>query len=104
MNYKLNNGVAKAAPNKEEILQYAIQHGILDLPDIEAQIEMSIRAKYLEQHKHKIWQGNDGRWCTYIPDSSHPKGIKFCKRKNKEDLEDAIIEAMKQMEENPTVE
>ena len=91
--------------NSDELLQYAIQNGILDLPNIKEQIEMNERKKYLETHKskHSIWQGKDGRWCTYIPDNTKTNGIKFCKRKNLEDLEDAIIDSWKQLEENPTV-
>ena len=95
MSNKLNNsmnGVAEAAPyNSDEILQYAIENGILNLPNIEEQIKMNIRNKYLDMHNHKIWQGIDGRWCTYVPDPSNPKGLKFCKRKSRSDLEDIII-------------
>ena len=90
---------------KEEILQYVIENGMLDLPDIEEQIEMNIRRKYLDMHeqKHKIWKGSNGKWCTYLPDKSSKNGLRLCIRKKREDVEDAVIEAWKQLEDNPTV-
>ena len=101
----VNNGVAKAAPifDKDQILQYAIANGILDLPDIEAQIEMNTRKKYLDMHTHTKWQSTDGDWCTYLPDDNKPKKRRLIKRKLEKDIDNAIIKYWKELEENPTV-
>ena len=105
-NYSSKGGgaVNRASPiNKDDILRYAIENGILDLPDIEAQIEMNIRNKYLEMHTHKIWETSDGKWCTYIPDETKDNNRALCKRKTKKEVEDVVIEYWKQFDENPTI-
>lgn len=93
------------ASSKEELLKYALQNDMIDLPNIEEQIKMNERKKYLEMHEkeHKVWKGRDGRWCTYVPDKTKKNGVKFAKRKNRSDLEDLIVECWKQYEVSPTI-
>ena len=80
--------------NSDELLQYAIQNGILDLPNIKEQIEMNERKKYLETHKskHSIWQGKDGRWRTWVPDENCRDGRKQIARKTRGALEASVVE------------
>ena len=49
-----------------ELLQFALDNGIIDRTTIENQIEMMQREKYLEMHDQDIWQAQDGRWKTYL--------------------------------------
>lgn len=73
-----------------DILNYAIENGIIDLDTIQRNIEMKERQKILSKHEHKIWQGNNGRWFTYL--YYETKGRKLVSKKTKEDLENAIAE------------
>lgn len=43
--------------SKAELLNYAVENGIVDINTITKQIEMNERKKYLEMHKYEIWQG-----------------------------------------------
>lgn len=93
------------SPNytKEELLKYLIDNDMINLPSIEEQINMNIRARYLDMHDHKIWQSTDGRWCTYLTNPNKPKNRGLCKRKTLKEVEDAIVEYWKAKEENPTI-
>ena len=90
MNKIGNYGVANAAPyNNEELLHEAIENGILDMAYIQKSVEMAKRQKYLKCHSGKIWKGNDGKWCTYLPDPI--KGRRFVKKRTEEAVHDEII-------------
>lgn len=98
-------GAAQTASySSDDLLKYAVENGILDLPNIKEQINMNERKKYLEKHTNNIWQGSDGKYYTYLPDETKPKKRVLCKRKTREEIEDAIIAFWKEREENPTVE
>lgn len=88
--------------SQQEILQFAIQNGMLDESTIQEKMEMNERKKYLEKHPYKIWEGNGGRFYTYLPDDE--KGRKQIKRKTKEELNEVIIDYWKDELENPTVD
>lgn len=75
--------------NQNEVLNYAMQNGIINLADIQQLVEMTKRQKTLENHKWSIYQGSDGKWRTYLPDDI--KGRKLIKKSTKEDVENAII-------------
>ena len=55
--------------SKAELLNYAVENGIVDINTITKQIEMNERKKYLEMLNYDIWQGEkDNKWYTYLPD------------------------------------
>lgn len=87
--------------DKEELLNFAIEHGMIDASYVQEQIEMSKREELLNKHPYSINQGSDGRWITYIPDQD--KGRKMIRKKTKEELENIIIDFWKTETENPTV-
>ena len=68
-----------------DLLKYAIENGIIDRSTIQKNIEMSERKKFLEQHEHKIWQGKDGKYYTYIPDQKAKRGKREIRRNAKEE-------------------
>lgn len=72
-----------------EILNYAIENGIIDPDTIQRKIEMQKKQDILSKHKHKIRKGKNGRWITYLP--CEKKGRKLVSKKTKEELEDAIV-------------
>ena len=83
--------------NKAEMLNFALENGMIDLDTIQMQIEMNERKKYLEMHTYKVWQSEtDHKWRTHLPDEE--KGRKLVKKSTKEDIEKAIIKYYKSIE------
>lgn len=74
----------------DELLKYAVENGMIDLSYVQEQIEMKKRKELLEKHPYKIWEGNDGRWYTYLPDEE--KGRILKKRTSRSAVEDLIVE------------
>lgn len=87
----------------KDLLNYAIENGIIDADAIRKKIEMNERAKYLEQHRGKIWQGKDNRYATYLPDEHTKDGRRLLKKGTKDDLMDAIVEFYKEAENEPYI-
>lgn len=73
------------------LLNEAINSGIIDLSDVQEKVDMTKRQKALNRHNYKIWEGKTGYWYTYLPDEEHQKKRRQIKRKTKVDLEDAIV-------------
>lgn len=75
--------------SQQEILQYAIQHGIIDTAYVQEQIKMQKRTELLEKHPYKMWEGTDGKWYTYLPDEE--KGRVLKKRRTRKEIEDIVV-------------
>lgn len=88
---------------KSDLLQYAIDNGMIDLDTIQKQIEMNERKKYLEMHDNKVWQGSNGKWYTYLPDENAKDGRKLTKKSSYDLLEDEIVGFYKQKENDTYV-
>lgn len=84
----------------KQILNFALESGIIDLDTIQKQIEMNERKRYLEMHESKIWKGADGRFRTYLVCDGKRKTIAKSKMS---DIEEAIIEHYKSVETEPTI-
>lgn len=82
-------------------MNYALSNGIIDLPQVKQQIEMSKREERLKAHPYRIWQGKDGKWRTYMPDKNRGRVLKVLT--SREDLEDYIVDYVRQMEKSPFV-
>lgn len=82
-------------------MKYAIDNGMLDLSYIQDKIEMDKRKELLEKHPYKIWEGNNGKWYTYLPDEE--KGRIQKERKSEKDIEKVVIDYWRGREENPTI-
>ena len=83
-------------------LNYLIDNGIIDLPNIQSIIEMKKRQELLNNHPYKIWCGSNGKWYTYLPDET--KGRVLKKKSTKEDIEDVVIKYQESVMSNPTIE
>ena len=88
---------------ESELLNFAIENGMIDFNTIQKQIEMNERKKYLEMHKNEIWQGKDNGYYTYLPDETQKKGRKLVRKSTIKKLEDAIVEFYKTDNEAPTI-
>lgn len=87
--------------NAEDLLKYAMEHGMIDLSYVQNEIQMEEKLNLLSQHPYKIWHGKDGNWYTYVPDEKSKRKLK--RRKSKDEIENVIINFWKEKEENPTV-
>ena len=88
-------------PNKT--LNLAIDGDILDLAVMRRMYEMAKREEYLKLHRFKVYQGKDGRWFTYVPDPRKESGRRQVVRHTRSELDDAIVAAYKDLEDNPTI-
>ena len=88
--------------NDYDILRSAEALGIIDLDDIQVQIDMYEKKKYLEMHTNSIWQGKNGYWYTTLP-ATQEHGRKMVRKLNKEDLEEVIVDHYRGKIKNPTI-
>lgn len=93
--------MADISMSDKELLQFAIENGIIDKALLEEKIEMQKRAELLEKHPYKIWEGKNGKWYTYLQDSNKAEGRRLIKRNTVESLENKIIEFYRQAIEEP---
>ena len=96
----IENGAKWLTEN--EILNFAISQGIIDISSVQEKIEMTKREELLKKHIYKIWQSKDKNWYTYLPDEV--KGRVQRKRKSQEEIEQVVIDYWKTEEENPTID
>ena len=78
--------------NNNNILKFAIDNDIINYDDILAKINMKNRKEILSKHTFNIWEASDGRWKTYIEDSSKKNGRKLIAKSSKKAIEDYIVE------------
>ncbi len=88
------------AMSDTELLKYAVENGIIDTALIQQKIAMREREELLKKHPYSIYQGNDGKWYSYLPDKTGRKKIKATLQSK---IEDKVVEYWKQKELNPTV-
>ena len=74
------------------MLRFAIENGIIDLQCIESKINMIKRDELLSKHKFSIWEGNDGKFYTYLPDKNAKHGRVLRKRTTRKDIEDVVVD------------
>ena len=85
----------------DDLLKYAVDHGMTDLSYVKEEIAMNQRKELLAKHPYKIWEGKDGKCYTYLPDKE--KGRILKKKSSKESIENDIIEYWKAEMDNPTI-
>lgn len=56
----IENGAKWLTEN--EILNFAISQGIIDISSVQEKIEMTKREELLKKHIYKIWQSKDKNW------------------------------------------
>ena len=76
-----------------EVFQAAVENGIIDMSQTSRQVEELNKKKALEQHPYSIYYREaTGYWYTHLPDETKKEKRRKIKRKNKENLENAIVE------------
>ncbi len=82
-----------------ELLQFLLSKSKLTVEDVHCEMENMKNQKYLENHMYEIWQGNDGRWKTYLPDSTTQKERRLIAKSTREKLEKEVIRYYKSIDE-----
>lgn len=72
-----------------KLLQDAVEKGIIDVTKVNRKLQMIKEKEILKQHPHKIWQGKNGLYYTYVDEDG---GRKLKKRSSRRDLEKLIID------------
>lgn len=78
--------------NQNELLNFALDNGMIDMSYVQEQINMNKRQEYLEKHIYKIWLAKDGYWKTFIPDKTKPRNRRLVKKKDRESVENVVVE------------
>lgn len=94
----INADKPKFELSDKELLNYAVENGIIDIDTIKIKIAMDEFKKYLKKHDSKVWQSTDGNWYTYLPKDGKRRLIK---RKDKDNLEQLIVDYYKSVEYEP---
>ncbi len=84
-----------------DLLQFAITEGIIDLSSVREKLNMKEREKFLSEHPYSIWQGENKKWYTRLPDDDKGKILK--KRNTKKEIEDLVVKYYKDLVCEPTV-
>lgn len=92
--------VALETLSNNQILNFALENGIIDIDTIQKQIEMNERKKYLEMHNWDIWLASDGRYKTYIFQEGQRRIVA---KKDRKSVEDVIVDYYKSVESEPTL-
>ena len=76
----------------EEILSSLIDDGMLDADGVQKAMNKKKYNYVQKNHSHSIWEGEDGRWRTYLPDADKPKGRKLVSRGSQDELVTLLFE------------
>ena len=71
------------------VLQRATENGSMSSEVVVQYIEMQEKQELLKQHTHKIWQGKNGRFFSYVTDDNGNR--KLLSKATREQLEESII-------------
>lgn len=80
-----------------KLLQDAVEKGIIDITKVNREMQMIKEKEILAAHPHKIWQGTNGLYYTYIDEDGKRK---LKKRTSREAIEKLIIEEYEAHEKN----
>ena len=68
------------------MLSFLTENGIINTDDVQDQMKKKFKEAILKHHRHKIWQGKDGRYRTHIDDSTAKSGRRLIVKTREEDL------------------
>ena len=81
----------------DDVLQAALQSGILNLKEIAANVDAMKKTELLSLHTHEIWRNDQGMYLTYVYDENGNRKIR--RRKTKEEIEKLLVEHYRSQEE-----
>lgn len=79
-------------------INFTMEHGTIiikfnkeDEAYVRERIENMKREEILKNHSYKITLGKDGKWRTYVKDSTKPKGCRLIKKSTEKKLQDELV-------------
>lgn len=90
-----------SATSDTDLLNFMIDKGIIDYERVQMQFAMAERYELLKEHPYKIWQGENGKWYTYLPDEK--KGRVLKKRTTQKAIEDIVVQYIREHKEIPYI-
>lgn len=100
---KRTNIQEKSTQEKIRSLQNLLLCSNINLDEVLEDIESMTNKKILEQHPYAITQNRDGRFSTYITDSTKPNNRRKVVKPSKELLEKEIIKIYKEREKEKSI-
>lgn len=100
---KKTNIQEKSTQEKIRSLQNLLLCSNINLDEVLEDIESMTNKKILEQHPYAITQNRDGRFSTYITDSTKPNNRRKVVKPSKELLEKEIIKIYKEREKEKSI-
>ena len=76
----------------------AVECGIINEAYVRECIENMKRTEILKNHSYKITQGKDGKWRTYVKDSTKPNGCRLIKKSTEKKLQDELVKYYSEQE------
>ena len=87
----------------QEVLQDSMLKPQVSAPvndeDMTKKEREDITKKHTEQYKTKYYE-SDNRWHSFLPDETHPRGMKPIAKRKREDLENVIVDFYQQQEQS----
>lgn len=80
-----------SSDTEQTLLKYFIEKYNISLEDVLNDIESMKNQEILKQHPYTIFQGSNGRWYTYVPDDTKPKGRKLIAKSTREKIHQEVI-------------
>ncbi len=74
-----------------DALKMALANGKIDIDALKHDAYMKKRENSLSKHQHKIWEGADGNWYTFVPDDTKPKNRRKVKRKDRDSMIEFLV-------------
>ena len=86
----LNNSLSLNMSN--ELLRYLLERDNLSLDGVVIEMKKKRKEQILQAHPYEIFQSKDGRYRTYVKDSSLSTGRRMIAKSTLQKLEDALVE------------
>ena len=85
--------------DRQDLLKFLLERSNMTFEDAQAEITAMRNQKYLKQHTFSIWQANDGRYKTRLPDATAKGGRRLIAKSSREALEKAIVDYYRSIDE-----
>lgn len=77
---------------KLELFNFMLEDGIISIDDVRQNMRKKQLEKIVYLHPYDIWQGKDGRWRTYIEDSTKKSKRRMIVKTDRETLLEYLVE------------
>ena len=86
--------------NSEDLLNYALSQGIINLDDVRNDMKEKEKQRILSKHPYSIFKDKDRRWKTTVKDDAKKSGRKIIAKKTKEELYNELVKHYTSIEDD----